>query len=308
MCCDHQWVHKEYCRICIRCGVQLPFLKVDRYNKYSAPLQRGYDRCGRFKTKLDKLYGRHSGPKSDDAIWTKLDLIRYKLRHPNDIRKVLRKFKIANKHYDCIRIFSDVFTTFRVKITNPLHQYHVILDKFRKIHSAWSAFRIEQQFFSYDYLLRHLLDELKSPLVIYCKPQTNKRRRSKYKKKLNLIRARSADKMYYHRPAEYHFHYVSMQPSIRQYLQYVAEGPSEQPVEGDSNHNVDQMGCLVPYPPNNSGKLQGGNETSTCAFVPEQKEYQVDLPSLKDSDEDICASHHDIVSAYHLASLKLLLS
>ena len=302
--CDHAWIHTEYSKICEQCGIEQIILKVDRYNKYSAPLQRGYDRCGRFKIKLDKLYGRHSGPKMDDPVWAELESIKYKLRNPDDIRKALRLLKVANKHYDCIRIFSDIFTKFRVTILDS-QESDIILFKFRSIHAAWRRHRSQQQFFSYDYLLRHLLDELKSPLVVYCKPQTNKRRRLKYEKKLNLIRVQSADRMSNHTPVVSHSHYVSMQPSIRLYRQCVAEGRVELPVEEDLNHNVNQMGCREPFPPNNSERLQDDTAKGVDASFHERMANLVVPPSQKDSDEDTCEWHRGI-SAFHLASLRLL--
>ena len=39
-------------------------------------------------------------------------------------------------------------------------------------------------FFSYDWLLRLFLEEMKSPLVCYLKKPTNKRREQKYRKML----------------------------------------------------------------------------------------------------------------------------
>jgi hypothetical protein len=210
--CVHSWLFTDYCKICARCGLEEEILNLNQYNKFSAPLHRGYDRCSRFKIKLFKLYGRHAGPKVKDPVWGKLEALKHTLHNPKHIRKALRSLNLKNKHYDCIRIFSDIFTPYRVTLRNPLEELNTILFKFRAIHSTWKAQTPNEPFFSYDYLLRYLLNEVHSPLIIYCKPPTSKRRRIKYEKRLKVIRSHNAGKMCCHMPLVSRSRYGSMLP------------------------------------------------------------------------------------------------
>jgi hypothetical protein len=193
--CNHAWLYTDYCKVCKHCGLEERVLNLDYFCKYSAPLNRGYDRSGRFKVKLDKLFGLHSGPKADDQVWIELHAVKDELQTPLDVRRKLRQFNIKNKHYDCCRIFCDTFTNFHVDVFEPIRLNKILLRKFENIHCSWRANTPFEPFFSYDYLLRYLLTEANCPLIAYCKPPTSRRRKNKYDAKLRLIQARRSYEM-----------------------------------------------------------------------------------------------------------------
>ena len=183
--CRCVFTFTQYSRICRLCGVETPWLCLDQYNIYSAPLERGYNRRHRFRVKVQKLVGLHSGPASQDPVWAYLDQRRFFLHTPSDIRDLLRTSPLKQKHYDNLRTFCDAFTHFRVEHC----QYQVkeyLLHQFDSMYAGWNSLR-EQTFFSYAWLLRHFLTQAKSPLVAYLKPKTCRRRHMKYVKKLELI-------------------------------------------------------------------------------------------------------------------------
>ena len=96
-----------------------------------------------------------------------------------DVRQCIRNSKLKHKHYDSMRVFSDCFTNYRV-IIDSLKTKELLIEKFKLINSRWNASG-EKSFFSYCWLLRKFLTELKSPLTVYLKPPTCRRRASKYK-------------------------------------------------------------------------------------------------------------------------------
>ena len=96
--CKHHFLYTEYTRVCKVCGVENSILRVDRYNVYAAPLNRGYNRKQRFKIKVDKLLGLHSGPQCLDPVWKHLDERQLTLNSPFDVRECLRSSKLKNKH------------------------------------------------------------------------------------------------------------------------------------------------------------------------------------------------------------------
>lgn len=178
-------------KVCHECGVEQRILRLDVYNVNSAPLDRGYNRRQRYRTKVDKLIGLHSGPHCDDAIWVYLDKHRITLNTPFDVRECLRASSLKNKHYDSIRTFSDAFTTFRVE-HNQIDVKRYLMNSFDHLYSAWSTC-FENSFFSYAWLLRYFLEQIDSKLTVYLKPKTCKRRNAKYLLKIKAIRSRNSD-------------------------------------------------------------------------------------------------------------------
>ena len=193
MLCYHSYIYTDYSRICCICGEESPSMRLDTYNKFSAPLIKGYNRESRFKIKITKLVGLHSGPKHADLVWPLLNRVKSELHHPNDIRKHLRSFCLRHKHYDSVRTFTDIFTSFRVSHVDPYRHRKIIHTRFVDILMAWTAQNLNT-FFSYDYLLRYILDEIKSPLIVYCKAATSKKRLQKYDDMLALISSHNDDK------------------------------------------------------------------------------------------------------------------
>jgi hypothetical protein len=195
--CDHTWLDTGHTMVCCNCGVERQVLVLNVWNKFSAPLNRQYDRVGRFKTKVDKLLGTHRGPRYSDPVWTELEQARRKgdrgtMGSPDDVRRVIRKSKLKTKHYDCVRIFCDVFTTFRLTPLylkqNTERTREQLMHMFGEIHHVWLGCNdTSDGFFSYDFLLRFFLERMNSPLVVYLKPKTNKRRLQKYVEKLTRL-------------------------------------------------------------------------------------------------------------------------
>jgi len=309
--CTHKWMYTASSRVCNRCGLEKRILCLDRFNKYSAPLHRGYDRSGRFKVKLDKLFGLHSGPKATDPVWEQLNAVQEQIDTPQQVRRKLRQFNIKNKHYDCTRIFCDTFTKFRVHVHNALRLKETLLRKFQLIHCSWRAYTPNEAFFSYDFLLRHLLEEANSPLIVYCKPPTNKRRRKKYTTKLQIIRARNDCKTLSQRPATNHSQSELEQPSTPQYQQplvvdqYALVGEGEDQIQQDQyafvgvgvdhlKRSEGQRECHELCPSGNSGKWRGGMLTLADAFFLLQKVDQAVRHGHSASDVNICELHRGI--------------
>ena len=203
--CQHRFIHTGYSQICEDCGVENAILRIDTWNKFSAPLVRNYDRINRFRTKVDKICAIHSGPNCKDPVWGYLN--KFKLYSPACIRYRLHRSKLNNKHYDCLRIFCDVFTSVRVNITDIHLLKKILIDRFHVIHHQW-ILSGEESFFSYDYLLRIMLEEMRCPLLIYLKPKTNRRRMRKYQTKLRAIQSRSENKRMNQSSVKTRFHYA----------------------------------------------------------------------------------------------------
>ena len=110
--CKHTFLFTSHSKVCTSCGNEEPVLTLDVYNTYSAPLLKGYERTVRFRQKTDKLLYLRNPPPRDCPIW--LFLKNQSMCSPQDIRTALRRYKGKNKHYDSIRMFTRVFTQFRV--------------------------------------------------------------------------------------------------------------------------------------------------------------------------------------------------
>lgn len=176
--CHHKFVYTSSHKVCHICGEEFVILSLDTWSKHSSPLFtfRNYDRTTRFTNKIDKLLGIHRGPKCSDPIWTYLENIR--LITVSSVRKALKKSRLKSKHYDCLRIFCDVFT--QIRVIEDVHSLKAsLLKKFRHIYDLWQRCNIKQ-FFSYDYLLRKFITDLGSGNIIYLKPPTTRRRMQKY--------------------------------------------------------------------------------------------------------------------------------
>ena len=187
--CKHVFVYTSWCKTCTLCGSESYFLALDTYSVFSAPLERGYSRIQRFKIKIDKLLALHSGPNCGDPIWKYLDSRKLFLNTPFDVRQCIRRSKLKLKHYDCIRIFTDAFTNFRVNTSNSLVLKNTLVDLFDKLYYKWMQLN-KNSFFSYDWVLRYFLENMKSPLVVYLKPKTCRQRDLKYRTRLNNFEKR----------------------------------------------------------------------------------------------------------------------
>ena len=184
--CRCVYTYTSFCRVCVLCGVQTAWLCLDKYNVYSAPLERGYNRRHRFKTKVLKLVGLHSGPNYGDPVWPYLQERAFFLQNPGDVRDTLRNSKLKQKHYDNLRQFCDAFTSFSVEhCQQDIEAY--LMRCFDELLVGWNRLKGET-FFSYAWLLRYFLTTIHSPLLSYLKPKTCKRRDQKYQLKLNAIR------------------------------------------------------------------------------------------------------------------------
>jgi len=189
--CEHVYVYTSWCKTCTLCGSESYHLALDTYNVFSAPLERGYSRVQRFKMKVDKLLALHSGPNCADPIWKYLDSRKLFLNTPFDVRQCIRRSKLKLKHYDCVRIFTDTFTNFKISNSGRRHSSTLthkkkLLQLFEKLHHSWmQGVGPSGSFFSYDWVLRHFLEKENSPLVVYLKPKTCRQRDLKYKTRLH---------------------------------------------------------------------------------------------------------------------------
>ena len=166
-------------------------LCLDTYNAYSAPLCKGYQREVRFRQKIDKLISLQNAPPSTCEVWDFLKS-RNPLNTPECVRKALRSYTGRNKHYDSIRLFTRVFTPFRVSLKrSPDRLNERLTTFFSYINRLWTRYnvRVTMPFFSYDFLLRQFLEHLESPLVVYCKPVTCKKRDIRNNQRLTAILA-----------------------------------------------------------------------------------------------------------------------
>ena len=186
--CDHRFVFTpKSTKVCTLCGSERFVLTLDSYSVSSAPFDRGYSRRQRFKIKINKLFGLHSGPPAHHPVWKYLQGNRMLLNNPFDVRECLRRSNLKNKHYDDMRIFCDVFTDFTVHVSNQLQQRDRMLTEFDVIHCKWVNSG-EIHFFSYAWLVRFLLKQVNPDLIAYLKPQTSKKRHLKYIQKILSIK------------------------------------------------------------------------------------------------------------------------
>ena len=188
--CEHRFLETSYTRVCVQCGLEQLTLSLDKYAVHSAPLAKGYERSVRFRQKIDKLLCLQNAPPPSCPIWEYLN--KQNMTCPTDVRRALRRYKRKNKHYDCIRLFTRVFTGFRVVIKQtPPRLNEQLTNKFNNVIRLWRRYNMvaEMPFFSYDFLLRVFLEEMKCPLVVYCKPVTCQKRHARNNRRLNLISA-----------------------------------------------------------------------------------------------------------------------
>lgn len=183
--CKHHFLYTDCTKVCKECGIEHIVLRVDMYNVFAAPLNRGYNRRQRFKIKVDKLLGLHSGPQCQDPVWKHLDNRQLTLNNPFDVRECLRASKLKNKHYDNIRSFTDAFTSFKVAHDQTTIKSY-LLKSFDDMFGRWISMN-QDSFFSYAWLLRFFLEKIHSQLTVYLKPQTCKRRHAKYITKMASI-------------------------------------------------------------------------------------------------------------------------
>ena len=183
--CEHNWLHIPGMQVCENCGLQRQLLEMDKFSVHSSPLGRCYDRVGRFQQKIDCLLGRGSIPKSEDPVWKYLE--GKTMTGPSDIRLALSKSKLKNKHYDHVRSFTDIFTKFRCDKYNQLETRGILMRKFSRVNRCFRG----TSFFSYGWLTRLFLEEMKSPLLVYLKKPTSKRRAKKYVHMLQVVQCSS---------------------------------------------------------------------------------------------------------------------
>ena len=218
MCVKHNFIETTHSHVCLGCGLEQPFTRIDTWNPCSAPINKGYERTVRFRQKVDKLLFLQNAPRSDSLIWGYLKGC--SLKTPGDVRKALRLFKGKNKHYDCIRLFTRCFTKFRVTAKHDALQLNRgLTNLFRLILRLWHRHNLNNvvrlPFLSYDFILRTLLVKLDSPLVTYCKPVTCKKRDARNKERLGVILAVGSGGMSYHMTATGRSHCVSPNASNR---------------------------------------------------------------------------------------------
>ena len=192
--CEHRFLETSYTRVCIKCGVEHTTLTLDKYAVHSAPLAKGYERSVRFRQKIDKLLCLQNAPPLNCPIWEYLN--KQNMTCPTDVRYALRRYTLKNKHYDCIRLFTRVFTDFRVVFKQtPPRLNEQLTSKFNNVIRLWRRYNMvgTMPFFSYDFLLRVFLEELKCPLVVYCKPVTCQKRHARNNRRLEVISALGGD-------------------------------------------------------------------------------------------------------------------
>ena len=175
--CLHQTVDTGYSNVCVLCGTEQFTLCLDSYSPTSAPITRPYDRVHRFCAKVDRLLGTHMPP-PHDPVWAYL-VAKSGLHGPETIRSALRESNIRNKHYDSVRTFCDVFTPYKCGAYHHVRTREFLKKEFELVHYKWSKKGLVK-FFSYDWLLRHFLEKISSPLLVYLKHPTSTRRSRRY--------------------------------------------------------------------------------------------------------------------------------
>ena len=196
--CKHHFIHTSCTRVCVECGIEQGFLELDRYSAYSAPLNKGYQREVRFRQKIDKLISLQNAPPAKCPVWEYLKS-RDSLKTPQDIRKALRTYTHKNKHYDCIRLFTRVFTPFRVHLKqSAIYLNQSLTRSFAEVLRLWSKYNIQNTmpFFSYDYLLRYFLERLNCRLLVFCKPVTCQKRHTRNNERMKTISTLNDDETY----------------------------------------------------------------------------------------------------------------
>ena len=184
--CGHDFtVWTGYSTVCTQCGVEIMSIELDNFSSSCSVLNNGYDRVQRFALKVSKLLGLHNGPRATDPVWAYLEIHQSRLKTPTDIRHCLQLSKLKCKHYDSLRTFCDIFTDFRVQVDMYRTQSYLV-DMFRFLNSKWKMLD-ESSFFSYCWLLRYLLEKINSPLLVYLKPPTCRRRSQKYLRFLDKL-------------------------------------------------------------------------------------------------------------------------
>jgi hypothetical protein len=185
MCNCTAHIFEQCFKICTDCGNSVPILNIDSYNVNSAPLDVSYSRPYRFRLKVERLLGLNHPPKSD-PVWEYLNAHKIYINDPFDVREFLKMSKLKCKHYDCVRIFCDVFTNFKCEKFN----IHSFLDQakksFEELYHNWMAGG-DDKFFSYDWLIRQYCETVRSPLIVYLKPETSKKRHLLYSAKMKRV-------------------------------------------------------------------------------------------------------------------------
>jgi len=284
--CTHFWLETTHTQVCNRCGLEKPFLKLGEWDVHSAPLVRNYNRQRRFENKVDRLLGMHPGPQYSDPIWKMLEKTP-NLHGPACIRSAIRQSTLTAKHYDCVRIFTDVFTDFKIKPMYGVHQLKKRLcDDFKTVHQLW-AFSGQQGFFSYDFLLRLFIERLDSPLVVYLKPPTNRRRHAMYTKKLIKLSQRES-KRYYRNSVATRSRSVSKPASSHHCPRRLVEDHGGLSAGDPLNRNVNALVNLALGQQGNSETARGGKNSSIGAFFPGRREGQTDLPDQTSEGAHTC--------------------
>lgn len=200
MCVEHSFIETSHSHICTNCGLEQRFTHIDSWNPCSAPINKGYERTVRFRQKVDKMLFLRNSPPIDAPVWKYLEGC--SLKTPNEVRKALRQFGGKNKHYDSIRLFTRCFTPFRVTPKHDVLRLNACLTLlFRFVLRMWHRFNIRGKrvpFFSYEFLLRTFLVKVDSPLVVFCKPVTCKKRHARNNKRLAATLAEGSGEKSYH--------------------------------------------------------------------------------------------------------------
>ena len=264
----HTFIFNDATRICTKCGVEQRHLVLDSFNKFSAPINRGYSRRSRFKLKVDKLLGFHNGPSPTDPIWSALEAHRGKMQNPHDVRKVLRSLKLKNKHYDSVKIFVDCFTNFNVAKECVIPSSRLrsnLLQLFDQVFRGWLKLN-ENTFFSYDFLLRRFLIILKSPLNLYCKPASCKRRTTRSLERMMSILSHGEQKNGNHMPEADHFRSARCLASNPHNRQHAVWRQLLHAFERRLNDTGDRGEYPLPSQLCSFGKLKDGTSTSNGTF------------------------------------------
>ena len=181
--CQHDFFDLGWCEVCKLCGVQRAKLTLDRYNTHSFLTTTCYNRPLRFKTLAERVILGQNAPPGNDEVWKFLYSCPSFLS-PKHIFDALQKSGLKNKHYDCLHIFSRYFCyKFEPVEENALTTFNTVMKEFRDIFHRW-RYSTTDTFFSYLWLLRHLLEGMDSKYVKYLKPRTCQLRHDKY---LNLL-------------------------------------------------------------------------------------------------------------------------
>ncbi len=158
MCSHSDCVDTDYSIICMDCGLERRTLKIVAGYSENAPLWIGYSRVGRFRKILNKLLFPERYASIPSRIHYELLQEREKYETISDLIGAIKQFKMTNKEYNCLHLYSMLFLKDCPKLTPPMP--NIIESMCGDVNIIERRLMYKdpaQRFFSYRWLLGKLL-------------------------------------------------------------------------------------------------------------------------------------------------------